>query len=105
MRHLRILPIVLLLSACALAEQSADAIARAQAKAYINSVASEFFPGVNTAAVTDCIIDNATTAEVIEIAQASVTKNTVAAAQVVGNIAGRPDTLNCITIAGLSIFG
>ena len=105
MRAYLILPAFIVFSACAVAQQSADAIARTQAKAYINSVAAQFFPGVNTSAVTDCIIDNATTAEVIEIAQASVTSNSAQAAEVVGQIAQRPDTLNCIAVAGLSIFG
>lgn len=105
MRRAFIITALLMLSACEVAEQSADAIARQQAKSYINSVAARFFPGVNTEAVTNCIIDNASTQEVLQIAQASVTGNGAEAATIVTKIGQRPAALQCIAAAGLAVLG
>lgn len=66
------------------------------AKGAVNEVVAQRFPGVNAAPYTDCIIDNASTQEILDLAQSALTQNTNAAAATVITIAGRPDTTNCI---------
>ncbi len=91
-----------LLAACDV-EQGADTLARASAKLYINTVVSNNFPGVNPAPITDCIIDNATTAEAVVIAQAALVGGSADAVTTIGDIAGRPATIGCVaeqTLAG-----
>ncbi len=72
----------------------------------VNDVVQSRFPGVNAAPYTDCIIDNASTDEIISLAQNALTQNTNAAAQTVLAIAGRPDTSTCIAQSALgSLLG
>ena len=85
-----------LLAACGV-EQSADALARASAKTYINSVVAANFPGVDATPITDCIIDNATTVEAITIAQAALVGGNLDTAENIMAIASRPATVGCIT--------
>ena len=100
---------VLALSACnmgtGIVQQSAEEIARGQAKQVVNGVVQTRFPGVNAAPITDCIIDNATLPEIFEIAKGAATGTTPAATQVVIGIAQRPATITCMTQAGLGLLG
>lgn len=75
-----------------------DAASRQVARNVINSEMQKRLPGVNVAPYTDCVVDNATTAELIDIAQAanagmSGTADSVAA------IVSRPATTQCIAAA------
>jgi len=72
-----------------------DVIARDAAKSVVNGVVQTRFPGVNAAPLTDCIIDNASGSEVIQIAQAAVVGTTPATTDLVVEIAGRPETIRC----------
>jgi len=104
MRPLALVASLLALSACDYASQSADQLARQQAKAVINGVVADRLPGVNAAPVTDCIVDNATTNEIVTIAGAAVTGVTAATAAQVVAITRRPDTMTCIASNGLGLL-
>ena len=94
------------LSACAVGNSILEDTTRSTAKTVINSVVESRLPGVNAAPYTDCIIDNATGEEVIDLAQTALTQNTNAAADQVFKIAKRPDTSNCIAQSALgSLLG
>ncbi|NSX53183.1 succinate dehydrogenase [Parasulfitobacter algicola] len=72
-----------------------DQIARQQAKDVVNRVVDRQFPGANVAPVTDCIIDNASGSEIIQIASASVTGIDQKTTNLVVEIALRPRTIEC----------
>lgn len=103
MRVFALFAVLLPLAACDYAALTADQIARQQAKAVINGVVADKLPGVNAAPVTDCIIDNATTNEILTIGGAAVTGVTAATARQVLQIARRPETVSCIATNGLGL--
>jgi hypothetical protein len=82
-----------------------DMLARDAAKGVVNSVVQTRFPGVNAAPYTDCIIDNATGSEIVEIAEAAVLGTTQATTDLVVGIAGRPDTVRCALNSTLGLEG
>jgi predicted ThiF/HesA family dinucleotide-utilizing enzyme len=96
---------VLALGACEATNQVADTLARERAKAVVNSVVTQRFPGVNPAPVTDCIIDAASAREIIQIAGASVSGVTPETAQQVITIAQRPEAVQCIARNSLTLWG
>lgn len=93
-----------ILSACSTAEQAVQDTVRQEAKQVINGQVAVRFPGVNAAPITDCIVDNATTAEILNIGQAAIVGVTDATTDLILAIAGRPDTLTCITQSQLGSF-
>lgn len=103
MRAALALPLVL--SGCAVAAASApEAVTqatRAAAKATVNRVASERFPGVPVAPVSDCVIDNASVAEILTMARFSVGAPDPRAVDAVLGVARRPDTIQCLADEGL----
>jgi predicted ThiF/HesA family dinucleotide-utilizing enzyme len=104
MRGLLFIAAVTALSGCEIASQTADELARQQAKSVVNGVVAEKLPGVNAAPVTDCIIDNATAREIVTIAGAAVTGVTPATGRLVLEIARRPDTVTCIASNGFGLL-
>ncbi len=105
MRVVAILSAVAALSACmGGAGLSPEALARSQAKSVVNSVVAQKLPGVNVAPVTDCVIDNASMSEIYTISKGAVVGVDAATVTTVMTIVKRPDTLNCITKNGLSLF-
>lgn len=82
----------------------ADALARQEAKQVINGVVDDRFPGVNTAPVTDCIIDNASASEILSVASASVTGVTDRTVNTVLDVAQRPQSVRCIANQGLTLL-
>lgn len=90
--------------------QASDALvqeaSRSAAKSVVNGVISQRFPRVNAAPYTDCIIDNASTQEIVSLATGAVTGADEATVSTVLDIAGRPDTSNCIARNALgSVLG
>ncbi|WP_294613876.1 succinate dehydrogenase [Roseovarius sp.] len=83
-------------TACDVANEAADTVARDRAKGVVSGVVENRFPGVNAAPVTDCIIDAASAREIISIAGASVTGVTQSTVEQVVEIASRPDAVTCI---------
>ena len=91
---------LLVLTACS--NPLVEDTSREVAKGAVNDVVSTRFPGVNAAPYTDCIIDNASTDEILSLAQSALTNNTNAAANTVLTIAGRPGTSTCIAESALT---
>lgn len=94
----------LALAGCDVANEAADAVARDQAKKVVNDVVAEQFPGVNAAPVTDCVIDNASASEILNIATAAVTGVTASTVEEVIAITKRPETVKCLAGDALSIL-
>lgn len=93
------------LSACAAANDAADAIAQDRAKTVVNGVVEDRFPGVNAAPVTDCVIEAASAGEIISLARDSATGVTQSTVELVVDIASRPESVQCITENGLTLLG
>ena len=75
-----------------------DAASRQVARNVINSEMQKRLPGANVAPYTDCVINNATTAELIDIAQAA-SSGATGTANSVATIVSRPATTTCIATA------
>jgi len=105
MRFLSGLALVAVLSGCNVANDAADRLARNQAKAVVNGVVEQRFPGVNAAPVTDCIIDAASAREILTIAGASVSGVTQSTVEQVLDIAQRPEAVQCIAGNSMTLFG
>lgn len=78
-----------------------DAASRSIARTTINAEMQKRLPGMNTSAITDCVMNNATTAELIDIAQMTNAGASGAADSVVA-IVQRPATTSCIAAAARS---
>ncbi|MEL6609659.1 MAG: succinate dehydrogenase [Pseudomonadota bacterium] len=96
---------VLLLSACSAAQDAVDAEVRQTAEQVINTVVERNFPGVNAAPVSNCVVDNATTGEILTVAKAAVTGIDEETVTTVLDIAKRRDTLECIARNGIALLG
>ncbi|WP_371156353.1 hypothetical protein [Jannaschia sp. 2305UL9-9] len=70
-------------------------LTRAAAKSIVNPIVAERFPGIPLEPATDCVIDNANSAEIVTLATAAATNDQTAATQVVIDVAGRPETIRC----------
>ncbi len=92
---------VLALAACTPAMQ--DELARDAAKTAVRPVLEERFPGVPLEPATDCIIDNASADEILTLAADAVTGPTASTVEIVGRIASRPETVQCLLREGLSL--
>ena len=79
-------------------------LTRAAAKSVVNPIVAERFPGVPLEPATDCIIDNASSDEIITLASAAATRDDTAATQVVLDVAQRPDTLRCLGSDALPVI-
>ena len=88
--------VVLALPACLDGSDTVDDIARNSAKTVVNGIVEARYPGVDVSVATDCIIDNASAAEIVTIAQAAVVGTTSETTALVTEIGSRPETLRCI---------
>lgn len=75
-----------------------DAASRQVARNVVDGEMSRRLPGVNVSPYTDCVVNNATTAELIDIAQMSRSGAT-GTADSVAAIVSRPATTQCIAAA------
>lgn len=69
-----------------------DAAVRSSARVVINREMARRLPGANVAPYTDCVMQNATTAELADIAQSA----NASGAGAVASVVGRPATTQCI---------
>ncbi|MFX0541702.1 succinate dehydrogenase [Roseovarius sp. S4756] len=93
------------LTACTAANDAADTVARNQAKTVVNGYVATNFPGVKAAPVTDCIIEAADAREILQIASGAITGVDAALAEQIGQIARRPEALQCIAQNSLTLIG
>ncbi len=98
------LAIVAATAACTTNPDFADSLARESAKSVVSGIIATRFPGLQVAPVTDCVIDNATSSEIILIARAALTGPDAETTSTVVSIAGRPETIRCIAQAGPSVL-
>ena len=94
---------LVLLAACAGGEQMMQQTTRNAAKSVTSTVISQRFPGVDVAPYTDCVIDNATDQELLNIATGAITGPDESTAQIVLGIASRPATTQCIALSAAGI--
>lgn len=87
------------LSACTQAQQ--DELTRDAAKRAVRPVMEERLPGVPVEPATDCIIDNASSGELLSLAADAVTGPTANTVEIVSDIATRPETIRCLATEGL----
>ncbi|GLK62608.1 hypothetical protein F8A10_02200 [Paracoccus kondratievae] len=78
-----------------------DAAASSSARVVINREMAKRLPGANVAPYTDCVIQNATSAELASIAAAGA----AGAGDSVAAIVGRPATSQCIASAAAAAKG
>ena len=93
---------VLLIAACT--EAARDEVARDAAKSAVRPVIAERFPGVPLEPSVDCIIDNATSREILTLAADAVTGPTASTVEIVTRITSRPETITCLATQGLPAF-
>ncbi len=80
---------------------SPDAAIRSSARVVINREMAKRLPGANVAPYTDCVLQNATTAELASIADSGAD----GAGNAVASIVGRPATSQCIAGAAAAAKG
>jgi len=74
---------------------------RQAAKGVVTPIIANRFPGKNTAAYSDCVIDNATTDEIFDLAKAAVTGVDQSTVNTVVGISTRTGTVKCFLLVGL----
>jgi hypothetical protein len=80
-----------------------DMLARDAAKGVVNNAVQARFPGVDARPLTDCIIDNASSSEILQIAQGAVVGANEATTNLIVQIAQRPDTVRCTVNNSLGV--
>ena len=93
------------LAGCVASDAAVQDTSRSVAKGVVNQILADRLPGVNTAPYTDCIIDNATTEEIISVAAAAGTGVTAMTVDTVLAVARRPATLNCLAATQPGLVG
>ncbi len=92
------LSLTVVLSACVAGGAVVQDASRSLARSAVNAAAQQYFPGVDVSPFTDCVIDNATTSEIVQLAQAA-SKGGGGAAEavpVVRTIIARPEATQCL---------
>ena len=83
-----------------------DELARDAAKNAVRPVLQDRFPGVPVEPATNCVIDNASSSEILSLAADAVTGPTASTVETVTRIVARPETLTCLATEGLpSLIG
>lgn len=95
MRGVAILIGAALLAGCTMMQDTADQIARQQARGVVNAEMQARFPGANAEPLTDCVIDNASAQEILTIAGGVALGQSDAATNTISAVLQRPDTARC----------
>lgn len=91
----------LALSGCDVAQTVVDDTVRQTAENTIVTVVEKQFPNVNARPVANCVVDNASSSEILSIAGDSVTGIDGDTVSKVLEIVKRPDTVTCIVNNGI----
>jgi hypothetical protein len=78
-----------------------EAVARASAKSVVLPVVQQRLPGPQAEAVAVCVIDNATTPEIMSLARDVGTRAGTTTVQTIATILQRPNTVQCVLGVGL----
>ena len=98
-----LLAIPLLLTSCG-DNGLADQLARDQARKAVNPVLAERFPGVPLEPATNCVIDQASASEIIQLARAGATTVSQTDVELIVQIAPRRETIECLLKDGIAPF-
>lgn len=102
MRALALL-LPLTLSACVAGEAVMQETTRSLARSAVDAAATRYVPGVDVSPYTDCVINNASTDEVLQLAQAAgagaAQDVATRAWPVVRTVASRPEATQCLVSA------
>lgn len=90
-----------LLLACT--TQTQDQIARDAARQVVQPMLAERFPGAPVEEPTNCVIDNATAEEILSLAGDAATGPDAGTVDTIGQIAIRPETIDCLIDVGLGM--
>jgi len=93
--------VAVVVSGCTLQDQ-VDNTTRAAALRTVVSVSERRFPGVNVEPMAACIINQASSNEILTLAGAAVTGVKESTVETVINVASRPETVRCIAQESLS---
>ena len=102
---MRLIPLAIslvVLTACTAAQQ--DRLAQDAAKSAVRPVLAEQFPGVPLEPAVDCVIENATAQEILNLAADSVTGPTASTVEITTRIVSRPETIRCLAEDGLPVL-
>ena len=92
------------LAACTPAQQ--DELTRDAARTAIRPVLQKRFPGIPVEPASDCVINNASSGELLSLAADAITGPTANTVEIVSDIVARPKTIRCLAETGLpAIFG
>ncbi len=97
----RLMTLGLVLSLAACSPQGQDELARAAARSATSRVLVERLPGVPVQPAVNCVINNATAAQIYALAADSVTGPTESTVEIVTGILRQPQTLRCLAEQGL----
>ncbi|MBM9594823.1 hypothetical protein JM664_09950 [Rhodobacteraceae bacterium MCCB 386] len=75
---------------------SREQVAREAARAAVQPILADRFPGLPVQTLTDCVIDNAAVPELYELAETTLTGLTPSAIDLMVDIARRPATQQCL---------
>ncbi len=98
-----LIPLAILACAPTQEAPNAEQIARQTIKAVINPVIQTQFPGVPTEVVTDCVIDNASGQEIVEIANSALLGDSTDSLYAIMPIVQRPRTIQCVSAGALGL--
>ncbi len=87
---------------CEVAQGAVDNATRSQARKAVNSSLAKRAPNVDLSPVTDCVINNASSKEILKLAGKTVTGVDQETATLVLEIVSRPETLRCIASSGFN---
>ena len=104
MRFLLVMTVIGSLAGCVVSEEIVQDTIRLQAKQVVNGQVAQRFPGLNAAPITDCIIDAASTEEILSIGATAVTGVSTSTTDLVMSIAQRPETVSCIASNGTGLL-
>jgi hypothetical protein len=93
---------MLALFGCTVAQQ--DELTRDAARTAVRPVLERNFPGVPLEPATDCVINNASSEELLSLAADAVTGPTASTVEIVGRVVSRPETITCLAEDGLPTF-
>lgn len=95
-------PVVVLLGIAACSpQQLADEVTRTAAKSVVLPVVQQRLPGPQAEAVAVCVIDNASSGELVSLARDVGTRAGTTTVQTIAGVLQRPDTLQCVLRAGI----
>ncbi len=95
---------LVVLTGCEFAKGAVDDATRSQARKAVNASLGQKLPGVDLSPLTDCVINNASSKEILTLAGMAVRGVDQETANLILQISTRPETVQCIAKAELPIF-